>query len=267
MVDAKFEEVFIVNKYHTTHQRSLSNPEQFWADAAKEIAWIKSPTTVLDAQQKPVPRWFVGATLNTCYNCLDRHVENGRGDQAALIYDSPVTGVKKTYSYRELTEKVAKFAGALVAKGVGKGDRVIVYMPMIPEAAIAILACARIGAIHSVVFGGFAAKELATRIDDAQPKVIVSASCGIEPSGIVKYKPLLDEAIALAEHSVDCCIIKARIEQATTLVAGRDFDWDELADQAHAADCVTVEATDPLYILYTSGTCLLYTSPSPRDRG
>jgi len=179
-------------------------------------------------QTTPVPRWFAGAELNTCYNCLDRHVENGLGDQDALIYDSPVTDTKYRYTYSQLTEKVAKFAGALRASGVDKGDRVLVYMPMIPEAVIAMLACARLGAIHSVVFGGFAAKELATRIDDATPKVIVSASCGIEPGRIVEYKPPLTE--------------------------GRDIDWETAAANAESADCVAVAATDPLYILYTSGT-------------
>ncbi|RVU86461.1 propionyl-CoA synthetase [Leucothrix sargassi] len=243
-----------MSTYHDIHQQSLLNPEQFWGEAATGIDWITPPTNVLDRNALPAPQWFADAELNTCYNCLDRHVEDGRGDQAALIYDSPVTGVKKTYTYLELTEEVSNFAGALVAQGVDKGDRVIVYMPMIPEAAIAMLACARIGAIHSVVFGGFAAKELATRIDDATPKVIVSASCGIEPSGIVKYKPLLDKAIDLATHDVACCIIKARDEQNASLMVGRDLDWDAATAEADPVGCVTVAATDPLYILYTSGT-------------
>lgn len=243
-----------MSKYQEVHQQSLSNPEQFWGEAAAEISWSKPWDKVLDYDAKPIPRWFAGAELNTCYNCLDRHVEAGRGDQDALIYDSPVTNAKRRYTYSELTDAVAKFAGVMKANGVTKGDRVIIYMPMIPEAAIAMLACARLGAVHSVVFGGFAANELATRINDAKPKMIVSASCGIEPSRVVKYKPLLDEAIELASHKVSSVVIKARPEAEATLIDGRDLDWDTAVASAEAADCVPVSATDPLYILYTSGT-------------
>lgn len=241
-------------KYQEIHQQSLNNPEEFWGQAASEIDWSTSWDKVIDYDATPVPRWFAGAELNTCYNALDRHVANGLGDQDALIYDSPVTDTKQRYTYSELTDAVSKFAGALRANGVEKGDRVLVYMPMIPEAAIAMLACARLGAIHSVVFGGFAANELATRINDAKPKVIVSASCGIEPNRVVEYKPLLDEAIELAEHKVGCTIIKARAQATASMIEGRDLDWDIAAAAAEPAECVAVAATDPLYILYTSGT-------------
>ncbi|NNJ92509.1 MAG: propionyl-CoA synthetase [Gammaproteobacteria bacterium] len=243
-----------MSTYKKIYERSLNDPDGFWGDAAQGIDWSKPWDKVLDMEAKPAPRWFKGGELNTCYNALDRHVKNGRGEQAALIYDSPITGKQKTYTYSELTDTVAKFAGALADRGVGKGDRVLVYMPMIPEAAIAMLATARLGAIHSVVFGGFAANELATRINDAEPKVIVSASCGIEPSRVIAYKPLLDEAIDLSDHKPDATIIYARPEAEASMIEGRDFDWNTAAQAAAPAECVQVEATDPLYILYTSGT-------------
>ncbi|MGB5199468.1 MAG: propionyl-CoA synthetase [Sedimenticolaceae bacterium] len=243
-----------MNDYQALYRRSLEEPAGFWGDAAAALHWDKPWETVLDLDAKPVPRWFAGGELNTCYNAVDRHVEMGRGNQAALIYDSPVTGQKQTYTYSELRDAVARFAGTLRAQGVGRGDRVLIYLPMIPEAAIAMLACARLGAVHSVVFGGFAANELATRINDAKPKVIVSASCGIEPNRVVVYKPLLDEAIASATHKPEACIIKARPQAEAPLIEGRDLDWDSAVAEAQPAACVAVKATDPLYILYTSGT-------------
>ncbi len=240
--------------FHSIYNRSMHDPEGFWAEAAAEIHWDKKWDRVLDDSNPPFYRWFPGAQLNTCYNAVDVHVENGRGDQLALIYDSPVTGSQRKISYRELRDLVARCAGALQSHGVAKGDRVIIYMPMVPEATIAMLACARIGAIHSVVFGGFAANELATRIDDAKPKMIVSASCGIEPGRVVEYKPLLDEAIDLSSHKPEHCIVVARPQATAALVAGRDLDWSDTLAAADPVDCVPVAATDPLYILYTSGT-------------
>ncbi|MEJ2467167.1 MAG: propionyl-CoA synthetase [Candidatus Thiodiazotropha sp.] len=240
--------------YAEIYQRSLENPDEFWGEAAQALHWYKPWDKVLDSEAKPTPRWFPGGMFNTCYNALDRHVEAGHGDRLALIYDSPVTDQKRSYSYQEMLDTVAKLAGAIAANGVGKGDRVIIYMPMIPEAAMAMLACARIGAIHSVVFGGFAAKELATRIDDCQPKMVLSASCGIEPNRQVAYKPLLDEAIEIAQNKPSTVIIKQRPQLTAELQDGRDLDWDAAIEAAAPAECVPVEATDPLYILYTSGT-------------
>ena len=245
----------MTNAYDEAYRRSIEDPEGFWGEIAEDVRWIKKWDKVLDDANKPFYRWFTGGELNTCYNALDRHVEEGRADQAALIYDSPVTGnTVKTFTYRELRDEVAKFAGVLAAKGVGKGDRVIIYMPMVPETAIAMLACARIGAVHSVVFGGFAPNELAVRIDDAKPKLIVTASCGIEAGRVIEYMPLLNGAIDLAKHRPDGCIVLQRPEAKAELTEGRDLDWSEAMEGAEAADCVPVLATDPLYILYTSGT-------------
>ncbi|MGD9388639.1 MAG: AMP-binding protein, partial [Gammaproteobacteria bacterium] len=240
--------------YEEIYRRSIDSPEDFWAEAAAAISWEQSPERVLDDSEAPLYRWFSGARLNTCYNALDRHVEHGRAEQPALIYDSPVTATKAVLSYRELLERVARLAGGLRSLGVTPGDRVILYMPMVPEAVIGMLACARIGAIHSVVFGGFASRELATRIDDARPKVILSASCGIEVSRVIPYKPLLDEAIRSAAFPPERCVILARPEAPSDLKDGRDLDWLELEAESEPAECVPVAATDPLYILYTSGT-------------
>lgn len=240
--------------YLKAYQRSLNDPEGFWSGVAQEIHWDKPFTKVLDESNKPFYKWFADGELNTCFNALDRHVENGRADQIALIYDSPVTETITRYTYRELRDLTAKLAGALAQYGASKGDRVIIYMPMVAEAVIAMLACARIGAIHSVVFGGFASNELATRIDDAQPKLIISASCGIEVNRVIKYKPLLDAAIDTAVHKPEACIILQRTACNADLITGRDVDWYKACSEAKPVDCVALNATDPLYILYTSGT-------------
>mgnify|MGYP001827555503 CR=1 FL=1 len=243
-----------MTNYTDSHRSSIDHPEEFWAEAAEGIDWEKPWDKVLEKTDAMGYRWFSGAELNTCFNALDRHVARGRAEQTAIIYDSPVTSTQRKISYAELLDEVSQFAGALAANGVGKGDRVIVYMPMIPEAIVAVLACARLGAVHSVVFGGFAANELATRIDDATPKLIVSASCGIEPSRIIEYKPLLDQAIELSTHKPQHCIVLQRPQVTASLIPGRDIDWQEAVAAASAHDCVIVEATDPLYLLYTSGT-------------
>ncbi len=244
----------MVNPYQAAFEQSINDPSGFWASAADDCHWYRRWDRVLDDDNPPFYRWFRGGLINTCYNALDLHIDQGRGDQLALIYDSPVTDTIKKYTYTALRDEVARFAGVLKGQGVGKGDRVLIYMPMIPEAAVAMLACARIGAVHSVVFGGFAAAELATRINDAKPKVMVSASCGIEVKRVIAYKPLLDAAIDISTAKPDRCIIFQRPMEPAPLIAGRDIDWMTAMAAASPAECEPVEATDPLYILYTSGT-------------
>ncbi|MBL8847953.1 MAG: propionyl-CoA synthetase [Hyphomicrobium zavarzinii] len=247
-----------MGRYWDVYNGWLADPEAFWGEAAKAVDWFKPADKIFDAGSGQYGRWFAGAECNTSYNCIDRHVKAGRGAQPAIIYDSPVTGTKRTVSYAELLDEVEVFAAALAGLGVTKGDRVVIYMPMVPEVAVAMLAAARLGAIHSVVFGGFAANELAVRLNDAKPKVIVSASCGIEPKTVVKYKPLLDAAIEMAVHKPVHCVILQRPMETATLQAGRDLDWSELVaktrESGQKAACVPVKATDPLYILYTSGS-------------
>ncbi len=240
--------------YDQIYARSLRDPEGFWAEAAEALDWERRWDRVLDDRRPPFYRWFTGGRLNTCHNAVDRHVEAGRGSQLALIHDSPVTDSVRTLTFAELQDQVARFAGALRQHGADYGDRVIIYMPMVPEALIAMLACARIGAVHSVVFGGFASNELAARIDDARPKLVVSASCGVEVGRVIPYKPLLDGAIELAAHKPERCIVLARPQAEAAMVPGRDLDWDEAIAGAAPVECVPVAATDPLYILYTSGT-------------
>ena len=240
--------------YQDVHRKSIENAADFWRDKARALPWFRFPQTILSRDDHGIDRWFTDGEMNTAYMALDTHVENGRGEQAALIYDSPVTDQKRVYSFRELRDEVAQVAGMIAAQGVSRGDRVIIYMPMIPEAAIAMLACARLGAIHSVVFGGFAANELAVRIDDATPKLVISASCGIEVNRVIEYKPLLDQAIEIARHKPSTCLILQRPEAQASIQAGRDLDWYNSLANASPVECTPVLATDPLYILYTSGT-------------
>ena len=248
----------MASRYREVYDSWKRNPDSFWAEAAKAIDWVSPPEEIFDAAAGVYGRWFPDATCNTCFNAVDRHVEGGRADQIALIHDSPITGRKKTFTFAQLKAEVEALAAVISDQGVTKGDRVIIYMPMVPEAAFAMLACARLGVVHSVVFGGFAAKELATRIDDAQPKLIITASCGIEPGRVIAYKPLFDAAIEMARHKVDGCIVLQRPEQQCELTEGRDVDYAGAVEAAKSAGreipCVTVKATDPLYVLYTSGT-------------
>ncbi|MAT00981.1 MAG: propionyl-CoA synthetase [Rhodobacteraceae bacterium] len=243
-----------MSQYKKIYREWQANPEQFWMEAAEKIDWVKKPSSAINEENAPLYEWFTDGIVNTCYNAVDRHVKTGRSDQVAIIYDSPVTGVKENITYETLLKKTAYLAGSLRKKGIRKGDRVIIYMPMVPEAIIAMLAVARIGAIHSVVFGGFAAKELATRIDDSTPKAIIAGSCGIEGDRVIEYKPLLDEAINLAKHEPEFCVVFQREQNEAILLPDRDFDWNKLLDQKEWADCVPVSGAHPVYILYTSGT-------------
>ena len=240
--------------YHSIYKSWQADPESFWMEAAEGIDWDQKPTFALNESNDPLFEWYTDSYVNTCFNAVDRHVEKGQGDQTAIIYDSPITGKKQHISYTQLLEKTSLLAGSLLKKGITKGDRVIIYMPMVPEAIVAMLACARIGAIHSVVFGGFASHELAVRIDDAQPKIILAASCGIEPGRVIEYKPLIDGAIELSEHKPESVVILQRPEAAASLIPGRDFDWNEFQLNAEPTNCIMVEGNHPAYILYTSGT-------------
>ncbi|MBV1706161.1 MAG: propionyl-CoA synthetase [Hyphomicrobiales bacterium] len=248
----------MTTRYHEVYAGWKNDPEGFWRQAAEGIDWVKPPEVIFDPDLGVYGRWFPDATCNTCFNALDRHADGGRGEQPALIYDSPVTNCVQVFTYSQMRDEVARLAAVIADLGIGKGDRVIIYMPMVPEAAFAMLACARLGAIHSVVFGGFAPKELATRIDDCQPKLVMAASCGIETTRVIAYKPLLDEAIEIARYKPEACLVLQRPQGTASMVAGRDHDWAESLAAAKArgafAPCVTVAATDPLYILYTSGT-------------
>ncbi|MEM1343828.1 MAG: AMP-binding protein, partial [Pseudomonadota bacterium] len=241
-------------RYADVYAAWKADPERFWMEQAEAVEWTTPPTRALDDAGAPFYRWFADGACNTCHNAVDRHVEAGRGEQLAIIHESPITGTRQTLTYAELQDRVARLAGALAARGVVKGDRVIVYMPMIPEALVAMLACARIGAVHSVVFGGFAANELAVRLDDCTPKAVLCASCGIEPGRVIPYKPLVDAAIEMAALKPEFCLVLQREQAEATLIPGRDEDWLEAVAAASPAPCVEVGGADPLYILYTSGT-------------
>ena len=239
------------SNFDKIYKDSIKTPEEFWKKVAEDIFWFKKPSKILNKSNPPFYKWYEDGVTNTCYNALDFHIDNGRGDKTALIYDSPVTGNKKKFTYKELTEKVSKFAGALQNQGIKKGDRVVIYMPMVPEAVIGMLACARIGAIHSVVFGGFASNELASRIDDSKAKVLLTASCGFEPGKTVQYKPLVDEALKLASHNIEKLILFQRADNEVKLNAPKEISWEEALSNAKNVDCVEMNSNEFAYILYT----------------